>query len=41
MRPAFQSSIAVLSLLVSSVPAADLPSFEAASVNIQIPTRKA
>jgi uncharacterized protein (TIGR03435 family) len=32
MRPAFRSAIAVSSLLVSSVLAADLPSFEAASV---------
>jgi uncharacterized protein (TIGR03435 family) len=32
MRHAFRSSIAVLSLLVSPVLAADLPSFEAASV---------
>jgi len=40
MRPAFQSSIAVLSLLVSSVPAADLPSFEAASVKHSDPNAK-
>jgi uncharacterized protein (TIGR03435 family) len=40
MRRAFRSSIAVLSLLVSPVVAADLPSFEAASVKHSDPKAK-
>jgi hypothetical protein len=40
MRPGFRSSIGVLSLLVSSVLAADLPSFEAAPVKHSNPEAK-